>query len=152
MYLNSARPAASAQNLFRGSLCRSHDTWQNTGYQLPPTSPESASIISLTRTAFGAQVHVKAGSRLVADFDSETDALEVLEWVRKLAAEAFGSESAVRLEAATGSVHIYITFVDDKSNISKFTVDLRRSGARITFIEDTNGQSGYMTPVAEGER
>ena len=96
------------------------------------------------------QVRVRAGSQLVAHFPGDLDALEVLGMVRVLAAEALGSESAVRLEAARGSVHVYITFVDDNVDINKFASDLSRHGARITFVEDPNGQFGYMTPGGEG--
>ena len=98
----------------------------------------------------GAQVRVRAGSQLFARFPCGMDALGVLGAVRKLAAEALGSESAVRVEVATGSVHIYITFLDEDLNISKFTLELRRKGARITFVEDPKGCFGYMTPVAAG--
>ena len=97
-----------------------------------------------------AQVHVKAGAQLIARFDSDENPLAVLAAVRKIVVGALGSDSAVGLKAARGCTAIYITFFEDEFSISSIVVSLIRKGAHISYINDPEGQAGFMTPVVQG--
>ena len=94
---------------------------------------------------------MRAGSQLIAVMDSKEDACTVLATVHKLVVGVLGRESAVRLEAARGSIAVYITFLEDDLSISGIVGGLKRQGAQLTFITDPDGQAGYMTLVAEGK-
>ena len=71
--------------------------------------------------------------------------------VREIVFGTLGSGST-QLEAAKGSIVIYITFMDDNVNISGIVVGLMRKGAQLSYIHDPDGQAGFMTPVFEGPR
>ena len=98
---------------------------------------------------FTFQVRVKTGSQLIAVFNGGEDAVSTLASVRELVEGTLGSSSA-QLEVAKGSIVIYITFMEDDVNISGVVVGLLRKGAQLSYINDPDGQAGFMTTVYEG--
>ena len=95
----------------------------------------------------GVQVHVKAGSQLIALCDSHDKAEDVLASVRE---NVIGRELAVHLEAATTSTTIYFTFIENDLRFSDIIEGLMRKGVRLSYIDDPDGQCGFMTPIATG--
>ena len=70
--------------------------------------------------------------------------------VKSQVLEAFGSESAVDIEAAKGSVVLYITF-NEEFDVKELVDSLLQKGAQVTLIQREQGQMGIMAPVLTGE-
>ena len=92
---------------------------------------------------------MKSGSQLIAVFGGGKDAVSTLASVREIVCGTLGSGST-QVEIAKGSIVIYITFMEDDVNISGVVVGLLRKGAQLSYINDPDGQAGFMTPVFEG--
>ena len=70
--------------------------------------------------------------------------------VKSQVLEVFGSKSAADVEAAKGSVVVYITF-NENVEFRKLADMLRQRSAQVTFIQREQGQMGIMAPVLTGE-
>ena len=96
----------------------------------------------------GTQVCVEAGSQLVAFFKGDGDVVIALAMVRALVHAVLGSESAALVEAARGSVVVYITLRVAGAKIDKLVDDLLQNGAEVSFTSD--GASGFIKAVVKG--
>lgn len=96
------------------------------------------------------KVRIKVGSQLIARFSCDKDPLIMLASVREIVVSALGSEFAVRLEVARGSIAVYITFLENNLSLCSIVEALSRQGGQLNFITDPDGQAGYITLVAAG--
>ena len=98
--------------------------------------------------AFDLQVHVRAGSILIAAFDLEKSSKEARaaeEMVQELVMKGHCS-----LETATGSFILYITFRQADIRINELADYLARNGAELSFIADPAGQAGFFSSETKG--
>lgn len=92
---------------------------------------------------------MEAGSQLIALFEGGKDAATVLAMVQALVSASLGSKSAATVEAARGSVIVYITFIAaGPQQAGNLVDDLRQKGAKVFFSHD--GQSDFMKVVGRG--
>ena len=110
----------------------------------------------MSKNALGQQVHIAAGSPLIAHFDRDLNAEELRVTTERLLVDALASLSGVRVEVARGCTVVYISFITYKealqAGVMKLLNELSNNGATLTWCPGSGSQSGILKLQSTGGR